>query len=468
MRMNIKNKCKLSVVAVAISVILLMSSTNSYAQNSDSEEVSVNDLSGIQEQSIVFESSSEMTRDAINAFAKNLKIEFGEEDSKGRTFYHASKSVPVDITNPQWAKYRVIAYKKAFNKIKQDFLEASYGEIAGDTLTEYFSDDSDNRMDFPKESDPRAKSKISEIFDKVVALSGAKLDAALKDLDIDPSAYDALPVEARKKLFKDSFTEKSVKKSAGSLAGLMVIKTFEGKDSKGGYTIGVVAMYKKSLKQLAMDIAKGREPMLTKKSGQGKMVSSYIPANKKSLSQSFGVRLVFDENNSPALISYGQWSYMYKGKSQRKIDRGYEHALKKAKTESQKQIAQFMKSTAQFKEMEETSAIEEETAILNPTDGVVRSEDMSSMIDKVSSTMKVQFKADLKGIKVKKRESYKHPSGHEIVMVVSVWSQKNVDQTDGIRNFKHQKRAPAIERRAVPKITEKSTVEEGVGMDLDF
>jgi len=112
--MNIKNKCKLSVVAVAISVILLMSSTNSYAQNSDSEEVSVNDLSGIQEQSIVFESSSEMTRDAINAFAKNLKIEFGEEDSKGRTFYHASKSVPVDITNPQWAKYRVICLQESF------------------------------------------------------------------------------------------------------------------------------------------------------------------------------------------------------------------------------------------------------------------------------------------------------------------------------------------------------------------
>ena len=446
-----------------ISAIMLMGLSESYA-----EEVNVDDLNKVQESSAEFISSSEMTREAINAFAEKLNIGFGEEDSKGRIFYEASESVPVDITNSQWAKFRVIAYKKAFNKIKQSFLEDSYGVLAGETLTEYFSDDSDNRMDFPKESDPRFKSKSAEVWDKLVALTGAKLDAALKDLDIDPDEYNSLPPEARKKLFKDNFTESSVKKAAGSLAGLMVVKTFEGKDSKGNHTIGVVAMYKKSLKQLAMDISKGREPMLVKKNGKGKKVIAYIPKGKKELSQSFGVRLAFDENNAPVLISYGQWSYMYKGVSQRKKDRGYKHALKKAKTESQKQIAQFMKSTAQFKEMEETSAIEEETAVLNPRDGMVRSEDIASMVDRVSSTMKVQFKADLKGIKVKKRESYKHPSGHEIVVVVSVWSQKNAEQTSNVRNFKHQKNRSQEKPRIIKKAIENPTVDEGVGMDLDF
>lgn len=458
------NIYKLWAISMAASMILLIGgNSNSYA-----EEVSANELSNIQEEATIFVSSSEMTRDAINDFAEKIGIEFGEEDKKGRTFYEASESISVDVTNSQWGKYRVIAYKKAFNKIKQDFLEDSYGSISGDTLTEYFSDDSDNKMEFPAESDPRAKSKTAEVWDKLVALSGAKLDAALKDLDVDPGEYNALPVEARKNLFRDNFTEKSVKKAAGSLSGLMVIKTFEGKDSKGGYTIGVVAMYKKSLKQLAMDISQGREPMLSKKSGKGKVISSYIPKSKKDLSQSFGVRLVFDENNAPALVSYGQWSYMYKGKSQKKKDRGYEHALKKAKTESQKQIAQFMKATAQFKQMEETSAIEEETAILSTGDGMVRSEDINSMIDKMSSTMDVRFDADLKGIKVKRRDSYKHPSGHEIVMVTSVWSQKNVEQTKSIRNFKHQKNRTRIEPKSTKRIIERSTVDEGVGMDLDF
>ncbi len=428
------------------------------------------ELSDIQEKTSEFVSSSEMTRDALNDFSEKMGIEYGEEDEKGRTFYNAIETVPVDITNPQWGKWRVVAYKKAVAKIKQSFLEDSYGSIAGETLTKYASDDSDNRMEFPAESDPRVKSKTSEIWDKLVALTGAKLDAALRDLDIDPEEYNALSKERKKNIFRNNFTEKSVKKAAGSLAGLMTIKTFEGKDTKGNYTIGVVAMYKRSLKQLAYDISKGREPMLTLKKGKkGRNVKSYIPKSKKVLSDTFGVRLAFDETNSPVLISYGQWSYMYKGKSQKKLDRGYEHALKKAKTEAEKQLAQFVKSNAQFQEMEETSAIEEENAVLNPSDGMVHSEDIAEMVDKISSTMKVKFKFDLGGRKIAKKTSYKHPSGHEIVMVVAVWSQKNVNQTNEVRKFKPQK----SKKTSTPK-TKKvidagpASVGEGVGMDTDF
>lgn len=442
-------------------------SINLFAENLSAEDP--NELSELQKTAVEFVSSSEMTRDAINGFAEKLGIEFGEEDNKGRTFYNAVETVSVDVTNPQWAKWRVVAYKKAFSKIKQNFLADSYGKISGATLTEYASDESDNRMEFPREDDPRAKTKTGEIWDKLVALTGAKLDNALKDLDIDPSEYNALPKEQKKNLFRNNFTEKSIQKAAGSLAGLMTIKTFTGQDSKGNHTIGVVAMYKNSLKQLAMDIAKGNEPMLTTKKGKkGRKISSYIPKDKKTLSQSFGVRLAFDETSSPVLISYGQWSYYYKGKNQKKRDRGYEHALKKAKTESKKQIAQFMKSTAQFEEMEETSAIEEENAILNPKDGVVRSEDVAIMVDKIASTMKVQFSADLKGMKVKKTTSYKHPSGHEIVMVVSTWSQKNANQADRIRNFKYQKQKnkPVIKKS---RATEHNpSLGEGAGMGLDF
>ncbi len=413
-----------------------------------------------------FISSSEQIRDTIEQFASSRDIEFGVENAKGQRFYSATETVSVDETNPQWPKWRVVAYKKAFLKIQQTFLESEYGNIAGDTLQDYFSDDSDNRLDFPKSDDPRAASKLGEIWDKLAALTGAKLDEALAELGVDPSEFNAAPLEQRKELFKNNFIEKSVTKAAGGLNGLIPIKTFEGVDSKGNHTIGVIGMYYGKMKQLADDIVRKRTPMLTKKSG--KPVKTYIPENKKVLADTFGIRVVFDEQGDPAIVSYGQWSYVYKGASEKKRVRGYDHALKKANTESQKQIANFLSSTAEYKQIEETNANEEEVAILD-RDGNLGQKEITEMIDKIKSTMKVKFKADLRGMKKARQWSYKNENGHEIVGVVTVWSQKNADSTDRVRNWKsnHKSKAHAKAPAKLPSQRE-SEVSEGAGMDLDF
>jgi len=157
-----------------------------------------------------FVSSSKRTRDAIEQYRQKKGIEFGVENAKGQIFYSAIETVSVDETNPQWAKWRVVAYKKAYMKIKQDFIESIYGKIVGSTLQEYFNDDSDNRLDFPVPGDPRALTKTGEVWDKLLALTGAKLDRALEDLGIDPAQYKAAPPEQRKTLFKNNLIEKSV------------------------------------------------------------------------------------------------------------------------------------------------------------------------------------------------------------------------------------------------------------------
>ena len=411
-----------------------------------------------------FVSSSKLIRDAIEQYRQKKGLEFGVENEKGQIFYSATDTVSVDETNPQWAKWRVVAYKKAYMKIKQDFLESIYGKIIGYTLQEYFKDDSDNQLDFPLPGDPRALTKTGEIWDKLLALSGAKLDKALEDLGIDPTQYKAAPPEQRKKLFKNNLIEKSVTKAAGQLGGLIPIKTFEGFDSKGNYTIGVIAMYYGKLKQLAYDIVKKREPMLTKKGGNP--IETYIPKTNKELAQAFGVRLAFDETGAPVIISYGQWSYLYKGKNQKKLDRAYEFAEKKAKAESLKQIVQFLNSSAFYKKMEETTALDEEEAIRD-RDGNVRVEDVATMIDRLQSSMKVHFSADLRGMKTYKRWSYKYPNGHEIVGVVTVWTQKDAESVDKIRNWKPGRKKINDDQR-IKKSTGSSGVREGVGMDTDF
>lgn len=431
------------------------------------------------QENIVFQNSTKLTKDGMTAYVKKYNekklskygetgygIDFTEENKRGQRFYKAIKMVKVGETNSQWPKWRVVAYKDAFRQIQQDFLEAEYGKIAGDTLNDYFSDDSDNKLDFPEAGDRQANTKLAEIWDKVVALTGAKLDKALEELGVDPAEFKAKPLEQRKQLFKDNFVESSVKKAAGQLNGLITTQTFEGVDSKGNHSVGVIAMYYGKLKQLADDIVKKRNPMLTNKNG--KPVSSYIPTQGKKLAETFGPRIVFNENGEPAIIAYGQWSYSYKGQSERKRARGYDHALKKAKTESQKQIAKFLHSAASYKEMEETNAQDEEVAIMSG-EGNLRKEDIIGIIDKIQSTMKVHFKADLRGMKVAKEWSYQHPSGHEIIGVVTVWSQKNANSTDKVRNWKSNHKNPNenIPLKSKPE-THKSGVNVGVDTDLDF
>lgn len=403
---------------------------------------------------------------AIEEWRITKGIEFGTENAKGQIFYMATEQVPVDATNPQWPKWRVVAYDKAYAKIKKEFSKEMYGKQKGEDLEEIFADDSDDRLEFSKTGDSRAFTKEGEIWDKMKALTGAKLDKALKEYDIDPSEYNAAPPEQRKRLFTNNFVKKTITKAAGQLNGLITIKTFEGVDKKGNHTIGVVAMYYDKLKQLADDIVKRQEPMLKKKSGNP--VHSYIPKDKKKLTESFGTRLVFDENGRPAIVSYGQWSYMYKGKNDRKRARGYDFAMEKASTEAERNIVKFLNSKATYQKIDTTNAEEIEEAVMD-RDGNVSEPDVMTMIDKMESTLEVKFEGELRGIRTAKKYSYEHENGHEIIGVVKIWTQDNALAADKIRNWKPKSKTPS--EGSIDKLhvqNNQAGVREGVGMELDF
>lgn len=415
-----------------------------------------------------FVSSFQQVQKAMDAFAEAQGITYGVENNKGQRYYSAIATVPVEETNPNWAKWRAVAYDRALLKIQQNFIENIYGELSGETLRKYVSDDSSNQLDFPEPDDAQAANKWGAIWEKLTALTGAKLDQALKELNVDPEQFEAAAPEQKKTLFRDNFIETSVTKAAGELNGLIPVKTFSGVDSKGGYTIGVVAMYYGKLKQLADDIVNKRKPML--QNTNGKPLSAYIPEKEEVLADTFGVRVVFTPDGVPAILSYGQWSYMYKGQSRRRQARGHEHAQRKAKTESQKQIANFLQSQASYKQIEETAA-KEETIATKVGDGDPYQQDHMAMIDTIKSQMRVKYETDLQGIRPVKRWSYKHPSGHEIIGVVSAWTLQNMQSAQDVKNWESDYQDPDAEQSA-PKADQKRSretgVSEGAGMDLDF
>ncbi len=315
------------------------------------------------------------------------------------------------------------------------------------------------------EDDEITSNKFAAMADKVVALTGAKLDALLEDQGIDPSEYSAAPEEQKKVLFLDALHRQKTTQSMGSLSGLMTIKTIEGVDSIGLHTIGVIAMYYDKTKQLADDIIKRRVPML--KRTKGLPLEKYLPKTSKSLSETFGTRLVFSEEGRPVILSYGQWSFSYKGENERKKERGRDFANKKAVTESRAQIVEFLNSRAKFVEVSE-DAFSIEESVIKDRDGNYADGDIAEMVDTLEQKMNANYSGKISGMRVLKRWKYGHPNGHEIVGVVTFWSQKNTDDAANVRNFKSSNKVSHTKASGETKHDGASGVSEGVGMDLDF
>ena len=66
-----------------------------------------------------------------------------------------------------------------------------------------------------------------------MALTGAKLDAALKELGIDPVQFNASPADQKKVLLSNQMVTKSVQRFSKSLGGITTIQTFFRNNEEG-------------------------------------------------------------------------------------------------------------------------------------------------------------------------------------------------------------------------------------------
>jgi len=421
----------------------------------------------VQKKAIEFINSDELIEEQINNFAKKLNIEFGIEDKKGRTFYQGKATVSVKPSNAQWGKWRTVAYQKAFYEAKSTFIQNEL-KIQTKESFENYSDDSDNAQTIPKSAYNTPNSAAAVIWEKVKKLVGAKLDKALEEYDIDPSEFKQAPEIKKKALFKNNYAQKILQKASGNLSGLMTIKSFESIDNKGFTTIGVIVMYNESLKDLAYDINHKREPFLTSK--KGKSIDNIISNDKKELSNSFGIRLAFNQDGSPIIISYGQWSASYHGENEKRKRRAIKHAKEQATAKSKAQIANFLDSVAKWEASSITNAKDEENIEYNANDieDTGASQTTTEMIDKHLSKMTTKSNVTIRGLSNYKTSLYKHKLGHNIVTVITIWTQKNAERAVNIRNYKpkHHTKKTIVKKQLVSENIQENS--EGAGMELDF
>ncbi|ARR01332.1 DUF6844 domain-containing protein [Campylobacter porcelli] len=368
-------------------------------------------------------STQDITPKSVDDFFDEFKDEFGIEygiTKDGKTFYTGSSEVMLKPTDKNFARSLQNAYNRAMLKLQGEFIKDAFGRIATSSINRYKTDQSDNAREF--EELPKGGT-ISQILGKLTQLASAQVDKALNELGVETQG---LQEERKKELLKDEFTKKTVIKAFGNMSGLVPVKTVITQTKRGNYKIGVIAVMSEKTRQIAKDM-KNRTPWIIKAKG-GKPVVEYLPKQKAGFIQEYGIRLVYDENGAPIILSYGNWGYLPDANS-KIADRQESIAKDSASSQADAGIIEFISTSVSFADERETGeALNQnikETRNLLSNDIQIQEEALENIIDRVSQTIQTKSSGNIRGIRTLKRWDYTDENGVEYVGVVRYYSYAN-------------------------------------------
>lgn len=362
--------------------------------------------------------------DFFDEFSEQYGVMFGEEN-KGRTFFTGRATVAVPSTDPDFAKALNLAFDTAMLNMQSEFIRDAFGRQTTEIQQKIFSDDSTNAREFEKLP---PEGRLSQIFGKVVDLTGAKLDEALRELgvDVEPGFTD----ERKKVLFADSMVQKMSETAFGNMQGLVPVQTSLTQDGSGQYQVGVIAVMSDKTRQVANDMRQKRASLVT---GKGRALSEFLPESNADYINEHGIRLVYNENGAPVILSYGQWSYLPDSDSYMN-SRKQEMATEQAVSRADAAVAAFVNTALQFKRSSENSVEIEKsiTEVVQNGDTSLSEKMAKNIIDITSKDVTARTDMNLRGLRTLKRWSAKDANGVNYVGVVRFYTHDNVQNTERI------------------------------------
>lgn len=378
----------------------------------------------------------QLVENQIENYLKSQDISLlRNKEARGEIYLgYEIEEIPVGAENKDWAKHRVIAYERAFIEAQNRFISSQGIEIKNETVKWLYSNASGKVPEF-KKTDLGIPQKYQQILSKIIAYGEGRLDQELEKLNISPSEFSIAPEVQRVTMLKDALEKTTFTKAIGEVAGLFPLKTFEGQNSKGNNSIGVVVIYSPKLKQFTYDILYSRgniQPQNT----TDKSLFERISNNKKTLYNDFGVRQVIDENGYPVLISFGQWANSTITRDDRLQRRYRKIAEKQARTIADNAIATFLAGTAVYNSESSVGNSIEQHFDVDST-GYIEEVILKDIIDDLREKSRSQASANVVGLRDLYKWTIKHPIyGHEIVGVVRMWSPLSERGARNLKNWK--------------------------------
>ena len=387
-----------------------------------SSEVNEKDIAEINQEVVAQPSSGQMVRQQISAWFSQKNIIPKSPSKTNKIYYPATAVVMVNPEDKNYPKALQQAFDKAFDKARASFVFDRVGNQFSDKVVEVFENGGSNSREFSPEM--CHVSELESIWQKIVALTGAELDQALVENGIDPQEYKATPKTGQKELYYEKSIEKNVRTASGELIGLLPTQTFIANNENGTTTVGVIMMYSPKLVALAADLRNGVLPTLSSKSG-GKPISYFVSQPAEDLANLFGPRLVFDEQNRPLVLAYGQWASSYHGNNERQRERSTTLAYEKADMQATQLIGEFINGTLESKSEQISGSITRH--YLESDCKEQREKEEEAIIDEVSKYMRITGQAQMKGSAGVREWSMVNEFGVETVGVVRAFSYDLVE-----------------------------------------
>jgi len=374
------------------------------------------DAAELNEVVVPIKTNKDKIEEEFDAFAKASGITYGIPDKKGAVYFKKYMRVEVNVDHPRFIQSRTMAYEKAYMDALTEYVMDQFGREMIEKLREYVSDDSDYQMDKPV-----PKKAVDGVWKKTKALSEAKLDNALRKEGVDPTKIDGKSDAEKRVLFRDAILNKSIKRASGSTAGIVPIQTFEARDPRGNYAVGVILKAGPSVKEVAAAMKRKQLPSSTLLRSGGKTVQDILPQGD-AIMKSFGVRLFFNEKGLPSLISFGQFGVAYTGKDERQLERSQDTAIKQATAQADSAITAFINSSISAQSENTSGEVAEQTRQIAES-GDFTDSDMTKFVNRVVETSRLVGEDTLKGRSTVYSKVLKHPSsGHWVAVVVRQWN----------------------------------------------
>ncbi|WP_291949745.1 DUF6844 domain-containing protein [Campylobacter sp.] len=404
-----------------------------YAQATPQIEITQEDVKIQNEMNIPIENKenkNKTAQDYFDEYESNQGITYGETKN-GRTFYTGNSVVIDDPKN--FAKAVNLAYRRAMQSIQSNFIKDAFGRIANQKISNFYDDSSSNNKEF--EELPKGGA-LSQIMDKVTQLAGAKLDKALQELGVN---VQGLTEERKKEIFRDEFISKTIISAFGSMSGLVPVQTFVTKTSDGeDYQVGVIAVVSDKTRMFADDIQKNRTPSIK---GKGSPIKEFLPKDTQGYINEYGIRMVYDENGEPLIISYGNWGYNKTSNDSNIVNRIKLNAQESAISEADVAIREFVNTQVSLRDERQTGDSIKKTIkqTIKTSDGSeqITEDVIKDIIDKTIKKVTTSTKGNLRGIRTIKRWSYTDKNGNNYVGAVRVYSYANyVNTTNAVSPIK--------------------------------
>lgn len=348
----------------------------------------------------------------IDAYLKETGIKLGEATPSGAVYLKGIAGVMANVNDPNFVRSRSMAYERAYQQALFGYVMDKFGKETANQSMKTFSDRSSNRL-MPSSD---VKSTVDRIAEKTDQLQEAELDAKLREMGKVPAGA----VVEKRRLLQDSLVKKSMDRAVGASAGVLAVQTFEGWTEDGKYAVGVVLRGGTDTELIAEALRYKQRPLLSRPEA-GISVDEALPNDDELVSQ-FGVRMFFDKNGTPALLSFGQWGSAYTGTDADEAEEAMDHAMEQAEAIANENLTLFINSSITLLKESEKSEDKTRDALFDEN-GVPQEAKVQEYIDRVSKSAETAGQDTMIGRSTVCKKVVVHPAnGRKLAVVVRMWS----------------------------------------------